>query len=114
MPTSGLPGGGALPATWRGVRETGCRLAWAATGRRDEEEAARMRFAGKTIVVTGAAGGLGSVMAASFAAEGGSVAVVDRRAARAPRSRLRSMGPATQAVPSSSSVTSRTSRRPPP
>lgn len=37
-----------------------------------------MRFAGKTIVVTGAAGGLGSVMAASFAAEGGSVAVVDR------------------------------------
>jgi 3-oxoacyl-[acyl-carrier protein] reductase len=36
-----------------------------------------MRFAGKTIVVTGAAGGLGSVMAAAFAAEGGNVAVVD-------------------------------------
>ena len=36
-----------------------------------------MRFAGKTIVVTGAAGGLGSVMASAFAAEGGNVAVVD-------------------------------------
>ena len=37
-----------------------------------------MRFAGSTIVITGAAGGLGSVMAAVFAAEGGYVAVVDR------------------------------------
>ncbi len=36
-----------------------------------------MRFAGKTIIVTGAAGGLGAVMAAAFAAEGGNVAVVD-------------------------------------
>jgi NAD(P)-dependent dehydrogenase (short-subunit alcohol dehydrogenase family) len=41
-----------------------------------------MRFAGKTIVVTGAAGGLGSVMAAAFAAEGGNVAVVDRPGSR--------------------------------
>jgi 3-oxoacyl-[acyl-carrier protein] reductase len=38
-----------------------------------------MRFSGRTIVITGAAGGLGSVMAAAFAAEGGNVAVVDRR-----------------------------------
>ena len=41
-----------------------------------------MRFAGRTIVVTGAAGGLGSVMAAAFAAEGGNVAVVDRPGSR--------------------------------
>src|SRR5260370_21922213 len=46
------------------------------------EETARMRFAGRTIVVTGAAGGLGSVMAAAFAAEGGNVAVVDRPGSR--------------------------------
>ena len=36
-----------------------------------------MRFAGRTIIVTGAAGGLGSAMAAGFAREGGTVAVVD-------------------------------------
>jgi 3-oxoacyl-[acyl-carrier protein] reductase len=36
-----------------------------------------MRFQGTTIIITGAAGGLGSVMAAAFAAEGGRVAVVD-------------------------------------
>ena len=36
-----------------------------------------MRFAGTTVVITGAAGGLGSVMAAAFAAEGGRVAIVD-------------------------------------
>ncbi|HUK69467.1 MAG TPA: SDR family NAD(P)-dependent oxidoreductase [Streptosporangiaceae bacterium] len=36
-----------------------------------------MRFAGKSIIVTGGAGGLGSVMAAAFAAEGGNVAIVD-------------------------------------
>src|SRR5579863_3356212 len=36
-----------------------------------------MRFSGATVIITGAAGGLGSVMAASFAAEGGRVALVD-------------------------------------
>jgi 3-oxoacyl-[acyl-carrier protein] reductase len=36
-----------------------------------------MRFAGQTVVITGAAGGLGSVMASAFAAEGGAVAIVD-------------------------------------
>jgi 3-oxoacyl-[acyl-carrier protein] reductase len=36
-----------------------------------------MRFAGTTVIITGGAGGLGSVMAAAFAAEGGRVAVVD-------------------------------------
>jgi 3-oxoacyl-[acyl-carrier protein] reductase len=36
-----------------------------------------MRFAGTTVIITGAAGGLGSAMAAAFAAEGGRVAVVD-------------------------------------
>jgi 3-oxoacyl-[acyl-carrier protein] reductase len=36
-----------------------------------------MRFADKTIIVTGAAGGLGSAMAAGFAREGGSVAIID-------------------------------------
>jgi NAD(P)-dependent dehydrogenase (short-subunit alcohol dehydrogenase family) len=36
-----------------------------------------MRFAGSTIVVTGAGGGLGSEMAAAFAREGGQVAIVD-------------------------------------
>ncbi len=36
-----------------------------------------MRFAGRTIILTGAAGGLGSGIAAAFAAEGGNVAVVD-------------------------------------
>jgi 3-oxoacyl-[acyl-carrier protein] reductase len=37
-----------------------------------------MRFAGQTVVVTGAAGGLGSAMASAFAAEGAAVAIVDR------------------------------------
>ncbi len=36
-----------------------------------------MRFAGRTVVITGAAGGLGSGMAAAFAAEGAGVALVD-------------------------------------
>ena len=36
-----------------------------------------MRFAGQTVVITGAAGGLGSAMARAFAAEGAAVAIVD-------------------------------------
>ena len=36
-----------------------------------------MRFAEATIIITGAAGGLGSVMAAAFAAEGGRVVLAD-------------------------------------
>jgi NAD(P)-dependent dehydrogenase (short-subunit alcohol dehydrogenase family) len=36
-----------------------------------------MRFAGATIIITGAAGGLGSAMAAAFAAEGGRIMLVD-------------------------------------
>jgi 3-oxoacyl-[acyl-carrier protein] reductase len=36
-----------------------------------------MRYIGRTIVITGAAGGLGSGMAAAFAAEGAAVALVD-------------------------------------
>ena len=36
-----------------------------------------MRFAGATIIITGAAGGLGSAMATAFAAEGGQVVLVD-------------------------------------
>jgi 3-oxoacyl-[acyl-carrier protein] reductase len=36
-----------------------------------------MRFAGTTVIITGAGGGLGSVMAAAFAAEGAQVAVID-------------------------------------
>jgi NAD(P)-dependent dehydrogenase (short-subunit alcohol dehydrogenase family) len=36
-----------------------------------------MRFAGRTVVITGAAGGLGSGMAAAFAAEGAAVALID-------------------------------------
>jgi 3-oxoacyl-[acyl-carrier protein] reductase len=36
-----------------------------------------VRFAGTTVIITGAAGGLGSAMAAAFAAEGGRVALVD-------------------------------------
>jgi NAD(P)-dependent dehydrogenase (short-subunit alcohol dehydrogenase family) len=36
-----------------------------------------MRFAGRTVVITGAAGGLGSGMAAAFAAEGAGVVLVD-------------------------------------
>lgn len=36
-----------------------------------------MRFEGTTVIITGAAGGLGSAMAASFAAGGGLVAMVD-------------------------------------
>jgi 3-oxoacyl-[acyl-carrier protein] reductase len=43
-----------------------------------------MRFAGTTVIITGAAGGLGSVMAAAFAAEGARVAVVDRPDSRGP------------------------------
>jgi 3-oxoacyl-[acyl-carrier protein] reductase len=41
-----------------------------------------MRFAGKRVIVTGAAGGLGSVMAAAFAAEGAHVMLVDLPASR--------------------------------
>jgi NAD(P)-dependent dehydrogenase (short-subunit alcohol dehydrogenase family) len=37
-----------------------------------------MRFAGRTVIITGAAGGLGSGMAKAFAAEGAEVALVDR------------------------------------
>ena len=37
-----------------------------------------MRFAGKTVLVTGAAGGIGRTITASFAAEGAQVAVTDR------------------------------------
>ena len=36
-----------------------------------------MRYSGRTVVITGAAGGLGSGMAAAFAAEGAAVALVD-------------------------------------
>jgi 3-oxoacyl-[acyl-carrier protein] reductase len=36
-----------------------------------------MRFAGATIIITGAAGGLGSAMATAFAAEGGRVMLLD-------------------------------------
>jgi NAD(P)-dependent dehydrogenase (short-subunit alcohol dehydrogenase family) len=36
-----------------------------------------MRFADRTVVITGAAGGLGSGMATAFAAEGAAVALVD-------------------------------------
>ncbi|MEZ5225687.1 MAG: SDR family NAD(P)-dependent oxidoreductase [Acidimicrobiales bacterium] len=36
------------------------------------------RFEGRTIVVTGGGGGIGSAVCAGFAAEGGSVAVFDR------------------------------------
>lgn len=36
-----------------------------------------MRFADQTVVITGAAGGLGSAMAGAFAAEGAAVAIVD-------------------------------------
>jgi 3-oxoacyl-[acyl-carrier protein] reductase len=36
-----------------------------------------MRFAGTTVIITGAAGGLGSAMAEAFAAEGGRIAIVD-------------------------------------
>lgn len=36
-----------------------------------------MRYAGRTVVITGAAGGLGSGMAAAFVAEGANVALVD-------------------------------------
>jgi NAD(P)-dependent dehydrogenase (short-subunit alcohol dehydrogenase family) len=36
-----------------------------------------MRFADATIIVTGAAGGLGSAMASAFAAEGGRVMLLD-------------------------------------
>lgn len=41
-----------------------------------------MRFTGTTVIITGAAGGLGSVMAAAFAAEAGRVAIVDLPASR--------------------------------
>jgi 3-oxoacyl-[acyl-carrier protein] reductase len=43
-----------------------------------------MRFAGKTVVITGAAGGLGSAMASGFAAEGAKVAIVDLPDSRGP------------------------------
>ena len=36
-----------------------------------------MRFADKTVLVTGAARGLGAAMAAGFAREGGNVAIID-------------------------------------
>jgi 3-oxoacyl-[acyl-carrier protein] reductase len=42
----------------------------------------RMRFAGKNVIVTGAAGGLGSVMAGAFASDGANVAIADLPASR--------------------------------
>jgi 3-oxoacyl-[acyl-carrier protein] reductase len=48
----------------------------------DQMGPVRMRFAGRSVIVTGAAGGLGSVMAAAFASEGANVAVVDRPGSR--------------------------------
>jgi 3-oxoacyl-[acyl-carrier protein] reductase len=42
----------------------------------------RMRFAGKNVIITGAAGGLGSVMAGAFAAEGANVAIADLPSSR--------------------------------
>ena len=41
-----------------------------------------MRFEGKTVLVTGAAGGIGQIIIATFAAEGASVAVTDRDTAK--------------------------------
>jgi 3-oxoacyl-[acyl-carrier protein] reductase len=41
-----------------------------------------MRFAGRTVVITGAAGGLGSAMAAAFASAGADVAIVDLASSR--------------------------------
>jgi 3-oxoacyl-[acyl-carrier protein] reductase len=43
-----------------------------------------MRFTGTTVIITGAAGGLGSAMAAAFAAEGGRVALVDLPGSQGP------------------------------
>jgi NAD(P)-dependent dehydrogenase (short-subunit alcohol dehydrogenase family) len=43
-----------------------------------------MRFAGSTVVITGAAGGLGSAMVSGFAAEGAQVAIVDLPGSRGP------------------------------
>ena len=43
-----------------------------------------MRFAGQTVVITGAAGGLGSTMVSGFAAEGARVAIVDLPDSRGP------------------------------
>ena len=44
-----------------------------------------MRFAGSTVVITGAAGGLGSAMVSGFAAEGAQVAIVDLPGSRGTR-----------------------------
>ncbi len=41
-----------------------------------------MRFARTTVIITGAAGGLGSAMAEAFAAEGGRVAIIDLPSSR--------------------------------
>ena len=38
-----------------------------------------MRFAGKTAIVTGAAGGIGSAIARGFAQEGAKLALIDRQ-----------------------------------
>jgi NAD(P)-dependent dehydrogenase (short-subunit alcohol dehydrogenase family) len=55
-----------------------------------------MRFTGTTIIITGAAGGLGSAMAAAFAAEGGRVALVDLPASAGARvaDQINQAGPA--------------------
>src|SRR5947209_19580546 len=55
-----------------------------------------MRFAGTTVIITGAAGGLGSVIAAAFAADGGRVALVDLPGSRgaAVAYRINQAGPA--------------------
>ena len=58
-----------------------------------------MRFAGQTVIITGAAGGLGSGMAAAFAREGAAVAVVDLPSSPGAElaARINSAGPAGQA-----------------
>lgn len=67
------------------------------------------RFEGRTVVVTGGGGGIGSALCAGFAAEGAAVAVLDRSAEAAKATASAITGAGGRALAVESDITERTS-----